>query len=445
MQGATRKIRHKVLIGLLDLFLYCDQRLSYNETLLLSQKSVPKADKRRIAYNQHYYYEAFYKLLIDRYRDRGLITFGQYAVSKTIRVVFCVKRFITFILSSKKYSLIQTQPKTYRSKYLSYIDIHPRLKAHVADNLIENIDIESVDIRPNLKERVSVLIECWRDKVNDPEIVLQCRTIQAGLSHIKLDGHVLIVEESQDLRQQAVVEYAKNNGIPVLITSRGLNYNSRYLFDCHVITDNVLNANLFKILNAKVSQIRKPYLLNLKKAQISKERSGKIGYCPDLGNLLINYHDKLMIDQFMKRVSEKLKIRLSISVHPQQKITHKEYYQKMFSGALCEFRNGTSIEEYLNSIDILVGWYSTTLYQSLLMKKPVIIVDLFGDRPMKNLAEVSCGLMSYACDELEFKTLYKYYMSLSSESVCEMHHGFLTALNIDFSGDGLEDLLIKNE
>ena len=102
----------------------------------------------------------------------------------------------------------------------------------------------------------------------------------------------------------------------------------------------------------------------------------------------------------------------------------------MFDSEFISFKDEICFEEYLNKIDVLVGTYSTGLYQAFLAKIPVIIIDLYNDKPMEKFVNLSEGLVKYATNDESFMNCLNDFNHMSSKNIKIAHLAALKNLGI---------------
>lgn len=447
MFSIIKKYRKKLFLRLEELFINCDKRLPYKETKRLSQQSENRSLKSKsIAFRKLYYLNDFYCSLLRIYKKRNFISFYHYKIIKIIRKINTFRTFLVFIFCFKKYKIYVISKFKFSSKYLTFALDNKNLIPKITNYPLENIQIKSIRYIPNIKDRIHTIYHCLKFNMTNWYYVFQYKKLKEGLSKIDFDDKIIIVEEAGDIKQQMFLDFAQENSLKVLLTIRGiLDTNCRHWYDFEIVTDNLISKKFLQKCNKNVRQVKRPFLMNFNKIDFAKrDYTGKIGYLPDLGDFFMNFHDKTIMDKFINQISKDRKLSFSISLHPQDKSKGLEgynYYKSIFDSEYIKYREESEIEDYLNSIDILTGWSSTVFFQALISKVPVVIIDLFNDKPMENLVVYSEGFARYATDENEFVESIKYFYSISSEKKNAMYKKCLQNLNIDIHEDGLETIL----
>ena len=144
----------------------------------------------------------------------------------------------------------------------------------------------------------------------------------------------------------------------------------------------------------------------------------------------VNRIEKKRLDTFLNSISENEKIKIIISLHPEEDKKAKDYYESTFRSQYITISEYDDFIQYLREVDILVGFSSTGLFQAVLARRPVIILDLFDEKPMENLMSASSGLMRYAKDKNSFINCYNYYYSLGEADLNKYHRLFLSNIGV---------------
>lgn len=315
-------------------------------------------------------------------------------------------------------------------------------------NLIPKLNIEFDRLRfskisnykPSIIDRLNILYYAFASGIYDFKSFLQYIVIKHTLVVKLFSNKTILIEEAMDLKQQFVL--ATLNSISrIIISQRGPIYCGRYLYEKPILVDNSITMREFKKYNKKVEIVYEPYLINSSAVVANyKNEIRKIGYIADLGDSLLNRTDKINLDNFIVDWVSDRNYSLSVSVHPQELANHSkfEYYRLKFQKNKIKIREKNLLEDFFNDVDVVIGWYSTTLFQAFYVKKPVIILDLFADYPMRSFVENSEGLMQYACNSEELEKKIHEFNRITNDDFTKKHNKALVNMGIKYVGMDIE-------
>jgi hypothetical protein len=411
-----------------ELYLRCDNRISFNRYFELSEISTLYGNSKKISFSGYYNVRHRNKLLLREYRNNKYISLLEFVLSSVFQFLLPISKSISKMLFEKKFSVFVINKFKFISSNLTFTGGYERLFPNISNLDIEDIKGSTKIIRPNIFIRFRVLGICFRYNIFDSEYVLQYFILNQGFKKINFRNKNLVIEEGRNIRQLCILDYANKNKIPSTISIRHIPAFGRYCYGSKVITSNQIAFDHYKKYNKETTLIKKPYVLDFKK--ITNSKTNKIGFLVDIGNAGLNIRDKQVLDKFINEFSKTHNIQIIISVHPQELGVNDEYYNKAFDSEHISFKGDICFEEYLNDIDILVGTYSTGLYQAFLAKTPVIIIDLFNDKQMENFVNLSEGLLKYAVNEESFMNCLNDFNQMSIKNINITHKTALYNLGI---------------
>jgi hypothetical protein len=420
----------RVFLSAADIYLYCNRRISYLDFLYISQISANTISKKKTAFTAYYYLEDVYYRLLKEYRNRRYISTLSYYFSLLIKSVYTIFQLFKSVFLRKNFEVYSISDRQIIRDRHTFSGGSKRLCPIINGTPIDDIDCWKINYVPFIYERMVILFACYKFKVYNFEIVLQNNILQNQLKKLNLSNVEFWVEEGTGLIQTYFLDFARCNGLNVKISVRGIVDTCFYRYGFEVLTDNIINLNILKKCNENVSLV-KPYSLDFENINSEKPVKKKIGYLLDMGNFIMNYHDKVKMDSFIREISIKYKLNFILSIHPQEKNKNEKQYRMFFQDSrYIEFREGDVIEDFFNEIDILVGWMSTTIVQALFAKIPIILIDLFQEFPMKSLASLSEGLIEYANDEDSFLKYLSYFEGLSNSDINRKHDMAINAIQL---------------
>ena len=425
-----RIIRSKIYKNYTELYLKCDRRISNKRDLEIMEVTARFGTKKKIAFSNYFYQRKRNLTLLKEYFNQKIITSTEYGLSITYLLAIPILRTIKNFLFIKDFEIEVIENFAYTSKILAFTAGVKRLFPKLEGYEIEDINVAKQKYSPKIRERIIILFLCVFYNVYNYSLMLQYYYLKRFLLLIDFKDKKIIVEEGRNPTQICFLDFAKENSIPVIISYRGIPPISRYYFGFNVITTNKISYDRLSKYNSEVKVVNKPYLLDFNKLIINKNKRNKIGFLADMCGGGITFHEKKILDSLLNKISENYKISIIVSIHPQERERKWEYYKSIFTSQYIEFRKGDIFEDYINGIDILVGRSSTAIFQALLAKKPVIIVDLFNDKPMDQLVKYSSGLIKYAIDEESFFQCYNYFYTMNKNEISKRYNQALSNLEI---------------
>lgn len=431
------------LLSLGDIFTKIPQETHSSIIDSIVKESAEFVINKKIAFNQFYLYEYQYNRIIKLYKEIKYIGIIRYYISYILKSsIYEIYFYINFIFI-RRHSVKLLSGTNFIEKFLIYSVAYHDLVPAIEKVEYENISLELFEIKTSIEDLIKVFIIKYKYHINDFKTILEYVKITQQLEKIDFNNKIILVEEAQNLQQQFFLDFAKEKKLNILITARGIYSFSRYLFGFEVVTDNKISKDLFQKLNKNVLQIQKPFLLNFNMIK-SGLKNNQIGYLPEIGNHIVNFNTRQKMDLMLNELSIKHEINIYISLHRQeQSLNRADYYSRIYNSKYIKYRTEKYFEDYLNSIDILVGHKSTGLYQALLFKKPVIIMDIYNNKPWEEFITNSGGLAKYV-DSLEsLYNVYLYFNSLCNEDIEVLFKEFKRNMNINFNGISLDDLIIE--
>jgi hypothetical protein len=414
-----------------DIFLKCNNRISGDLNYRIMEDSAYYGSKLSIAFSNYYYQKRRTSVLLRTYQKKGIISFLEAYISIVYINIRSILKLLKDSLSVSRFELYHITRFNYSHSHLTFDGGVERLTPVNNSISYEAIEIDSYIRKVKISERTNVLLGCLKRRVYSFSLILQYNTLYKEFDRIDFGSKSIFVEEARNITQLCFLEYAKMKKLNITIGYRGIPPISRYYFGFKVVTTNKVAFNRLNKYNGSVYQTRVPYLLDFTKLRTNRPKSGIIGYLTEIGNSGITYHEKEILDNTVIEFSKENKVRTIVSLHPQEIKLKSEYYQNKFHNDNIEFRKDKLIESYLNSIDILVGFTSTAIFQAFLAGVPTIILDYFNDRPMCDLVKNSNGLIKYATDSTSLKQHYKYFKELDIETIQDIHSIALNNIEVE--------------
>lgn len=425
-----RFFRKKIFKNYTELYLKCDRRLSSKLDLEIMELTAKYGTEKKIAFSNYFYQRKRSIILFKEYYNQKIITSTEYLFSISYLLIVPILRTIKKFLFITDFEIDVIKKFNYNSKILTFTAGVKRLFPPLYGYQIEEIKVVKQKYSPTLKERFLIFFYCVFYNVYNYSLMLQYYSLEKELRLIDFNRKEVIVEEGRNPTQICFLDYAEKNDVIVTVSYRGIPLISRYYFGFNIVTTNKISYEKLSKYNANVKIIEKPYLIDFKKIVTKDKKNKKVGFLTELNGSGITSYEKTRLDLFINKVSEKFNIRVSISAHPQER-KKTDYYNATFTGNFIEYRKDKMLEHYLNNIDILIGRSSTAIFQSFLAKTPVIILDLFSDKPMKELAKLSEGLIKYATDEKSFLKYYKYFYEMKNIEIETRYCKAISNLDIE--------------
>lgn len=424
------------LIRNLDgLFKKINKRLPYHDFIELATKSHAKADKKEFAFNHFRYYKFLLSDLIDEYLKRNFINRGQYYSIKIFIFLNTVKFYMSFIFKTRKYYRLDQSLNIQNYKYLTLTLGSKRLVPSGFDN-IKDIEAPYRVYKFSIIEKISIIFNSIKKGV-PPHLEAQYFILKKDIQYFDLSNSIIVIEECMDVEKQIFCDVIQEKCQELIITQRGIPYLPLYFYNVNVNVNNNISHTIQSKVNKKVSyEYNYPIGLNenIIKNKINKDKL-RIGYVSDLGDFIISYKDKKEMDLFMKNISISNNYNLIISIHPIELVHKKNFiwYESLTSEKI-KIRQENKINDFFNNIDILVGWLSTSLYQALLYKKPVIILDLFNDNHCVDFLNDNNakGMVKIVKDEKEFNCAVDFFHNLTVDDMNQRYIEAYKILNIKY-------------
>jgi hypothetical protein len=425
-----RLMRKKIYRNYTELYLKCDRRISNKRDLEIMEGTARYGTEKKIAFSNYFYQRKRNLTLLKEYFNQKIITSTEYVLSITYLLVVPIIRTIKNFLFIKNFEIDVIENFAYTSNILTFPAGVKRLFPKLEGCEIEEINVAKQKYPPKIRERIIIFVLCVFYNVYNYSLMLQYHILKRSLLLIDFKNKKIIVEEGRNPTQICFLDFAQKKSIPVIISYRGIPPISRYYFGFKIITTNIISKNKLLKYNSDVQIVSKPYLLNFNRLLTKKNQRNAIGFLSDVGGGGITLHEKKILDLFINKISKKYKISIIVSIHPQERERKGEYYNSIFTSKNIEFRKGEILEDYINEIDILVGRTSTAVFQALLAKIPIIILDLFNDKPMEKLTEYSEGLIRYATEEDSFLECYDYFYAMKKNEINRRYNQALSNLEI---------------
>lgn len=412
-----------------ELYKKVNKRISEDRFHEIAEHWAEYGARKKIAFSGYYYDTNRNIALLKEYWSNGYISFIDYLSSVFYQNVISKIKLIGQVLFKKYYFLSRIKETRFHSKTLTITDGIERIFPGHINIQIEDIPVEKVNTQIKFFKRLSILFLCIYYNVYHFQSVLQYTILRNDFKNIDFTNKQIIIEEGRSSSQILLMDFAKENNIPLTIYFRGIATFRRYYYGFKLVVTNIISYDLWSTYNKDVSII-KPYAIEFDKIELKKSKKYITGLLVDIGRAGINMNDKKKFDLFFNKISEDNKIIFNVSIHELDTGMKNGYYQSTFTSKYIKYRKETAFEDYLNGIDILVGRVSTAIYQAFLAKVPVILVVLFNEKPMKRLVELSEGLIKYVADERSFLDCYHDFISMKKSEIDLKHKKALKNLQI---------------
>lgn len=90
-----------------------------------------------------------------------------------------------------------------------------------------------------------------------------------------------------------------------------------------------------------------------------------------------------MIEATMNYANEHPEFHIVVKLHPGETLDNYQIIHSKFKSRLnLSFVREIDLYELLNASTVLISWYSTTVLEAIILGRPVIICDFFGDKPI---------------------------------------------------------------
>lgn len=316
--------------------------------------------------------------MILMYREHGILTNVTCYLSLVSIHIRQVLQF-SYALALGKIYVCRLSKKTVREMQVQFTRGEYNLNSSFFTS------IPSIDCyyqRSDLSFRDRWLLCCGSLKYRSIDVwhLFQFLKFEEDVSSISWEIEELVVEEGGDYTVNCLSFLLRDKVRCRTLTKRCPNLYMEYPnfgYD-RIITNTTLVARKLEVKNENVHLMMKFPDLNLS-VRAQKDPKNTLGYVAEIGKYLMCYEQKQQLDLFSIDFCKKNKLNIFVTVHPQERKLNRSYYESTFSGENVLFRETGAIGEYLSSVDVVIGWWSTVLFQAVLMRKPVIITDFFGD------------------------------------------------------------------
>jgi len=256
---------------------------------------------------------------------------------------------------------------------------------------------------------------------------IQYLEVKKSLSLINKNKSTFVIEEGVNSFITYVMFCNKMMGGKVILTQKQVATESSLIMYCdEIFCSNVVANNINLKDGIKSSHIE--FKSEIDKAQISYGKTG-IGFAIDMGTLFLGKKDKEVYDSAMNEICFECSLQLIYSIHPQEKVKKKAYYQNLFSAPLASYRGENTLEEFFSEIDILIVWWSTLVSQAITCGKFVILLDFFDDRQGAELEQLVPNVVKRAKNKDD---LVKYIQGFRSIPENKRQEYFLEANTLVF-------------
>jgi len=227
---------------------------------------------------------------------------------------------------------------------------------------------------------------------------------------------VIVMEEGVDYAGRCFLYLLKNENTKTVLTyatasTSGLRESVG--FD-RVITNNFLGKENFNRSDVELL----PFPPNVDIRSFKRAKTRCIGYAPDIGSPILSSKKKIAMDESFFCVSKMQRYNVKVTVHPQD---NRGRYDKFLVSNLIDYRCEPTVEEFLSSIDILVTWWSSLIFQAVYCGVPVIIFDRYSAGHVDALMKYSNGFVRIAASGDDLQASIEFFRSLPGELLTAMH------------------------
>ncbi len=352
--------------------------------------SLPKR-KRRLFY-------AFLGL----YRRRGLISPATYAGSWAYSWVYLLAKS-SYLFLRNRFLLVRLTSTVIDGERVQFTRGAANIvSCFFGGSSVLDVPCETARVRFTPSQRLRLLRLLWRNLSPDVWHAAQHLILELQLEGTKVSAREFVVEEGGDYTV-SVVTYLVRSRIPTLTLTLRTPYfyagRPGYGFD-RILTNNRLDLAALVAKNPRVELVAAfPDVVLAKRAR-PPMAAPVLGFFADIGNYLLNRRDKIRHDQAMAEFAAAQGVSLRVTVHPQERTLNRAYYREHFPDA--RFREQGTMDEWLDGVDVVAGWWSTIVFQAFCKRVPVILLDFAGDGQGAAFEAWTDGMVVRARDEAEF-------------------------------------------
>lgn len=413
--------------GLGDLFIKVEKRLLYFDFIDIATKSQLKANRRKFAFNHYFYYKYLYCSLLNEYKKRKYINVFEYLFAIIYIQIDRLKQIVKILMNTEEYYSVENPIKEV-AKHITLTFGTNRILPKGYSGIYD-LRFKEKKFKIKLNEKIKVISLSIKEDI-DMIYCMQYQILQKEINSEYFNNKTIILEECMDIKTQIFASVVMEKGMELIVAQRSILYVPLYFHGAKVVCNNLLAYRQFLKTNANVV-----YGKNFIKSACSCKKNYVVGYLPDIGNFILNKTDKEKLDTFIKKISALYNIKFKVSIHPQEleNIESQKYYNEFISKNII-LRKEKDIFDFLESIDIVVGWMSTMIYESFVVKKPVIILDLFGDKQANVFLNDnnSHGMVKVVENEKEFVEAINFFDTLSKEDADRRYEDAYKELHIEF-------------
>lgn len=359
--------------------------------------------------------EQFLRFL-DAFYERNMISFFSYSASKCYGILYrCLRVF--YLLLKNRYAVwrVENIPDNFSCEYITLTKGIDRSKSPFFDSHnVFDVPCCREHYRLPLQDALSVIILMYRFKSLDIWNVVQYLVFRNFFRKNQLSAKTLIIEEGGDFTGKVFCYFVKDHVDSITLTH--MTPSVFKSFPCYGVDQIITSGSILKQAleksNSSVKSMKSDF--GVSREYITSYKGQKLGYFPDIGTYLLNLNHKKQYDDFIVNFSEEQNISVYITVHPQDRKLRYNYSREIFCGDNFTIRHKEDLNEYFVEVDILVGWWSSLIFQGLYCGKPVILLDFFGDNQGEAYEKASNGLIRRAKSPQEFRHHYKELAELSS-------------------------------
>lgn len=226
-----------------------------------------------------------------------------------------------------------------------------------------------------------------------------------------------------DWRENIIVELAREQGIKTIVIQDGAydenairpiftDYFAAYgeYYKQMMVKNNFPEENIYTMGQPKWDNIFSDFDSITKEAEemrdnlkLVKKEYKVITYALDIGDDFISKDEKIIMEKAIISEFQKLEnTYLILRPHPKANVEITKNIVKEFNDENIRFCVGRiNILALINLTDIWINTSSTTALESVIMGKPVIIIDFFKKQFMKYLEKAGVGFYLYRKEEFE--------------------------------------------